>query len=125
MHRGRGKRYDEYLECTNEEKDLGVIFTPDLELSRQVTMAANKANRVIGAIRRSFRCLYNYTSQWLKYALNMHTQCGIQLTKIMDITWKKVQWRATEVVPGIRGLPHEERLGNLKLPSLVYKEEEI
>ena len=41
------------LESTTEEKDLGVgvIFTPDLKFSRQVAMAPNKANHVIGAIR--------------------------------------------------------------------------
>ena len=48
--------YGDYrLESTTEENDLGVIFTADLKFSRQVAMGANKANRVVGAIRRSLR----------------------------------------------------------------------
>jgi len=64
---------DYKLEYATEEKDLGLKFTPDLTFSRQVAMAANKANHVVGAMRRSFRYiwmdrwLYNYTSQWLEY----------------------------------------------------------
>ena len=52
MHYGRGNRHNEYrLESTTEEKHLGVIFIPVLKFSRQVAMAPNKANHVIGAIR--------------------------------------------------------------------------
>ena len=43
------------LQVTTEEKDLGVLFTTDLKFSEHIAMAANKANRVEGAIRHSFR----------------------------------------------------------------------
>ena len=42
---------------TTEEKDLGITFTKDLKFTTRihVAKAANKGNRVTGAIRRSFR----------------------------------------------------------------------
>ena len=64
MHYGRGNRHHEYfVKHMNQitswnpppKKKTGVIFTSDLKFSRQVAMAANKANRVTGAIRSSFR----------------------------------------------------------------------
>ena len=38
----------------NQEKDLGVIFDDKLSFGIHITEQANKANRITGAIRRSF-----------------------------------------------------------------------
>ena len=43
---------DDKMETTKEEKDLGVTFTKDLKFTNHIARAANKGNRVTGAIRR-------------------------------------------------------------------------
>ena len=42
---------------TTEEKDLGVICTADLKVSRQCCEAASKANRILGMVSRQFKNL--------------------------------------------------------------------
>ncbi|XP_071954278.1 uncharacterized protein [Antedon mediterranea] len=45
---------DEDLPNANTEKDLGVTFDQSLKFSLQTNEAVNKANRLIGLVRRSF-----------------------------------------------------------------------
>jgi len=46
------------LQNTAEEKDLGVITTAYLKVSRQCCEAASKANRILGMVNRQFKNLY-------------------------------------------------------------------
>ena len=39
------------------EKDLEVIFQENLKFDQQINSAVNKANRIIGLVRRTFTCL--------------------------------------------------------------------
>jgi len=143
MHHGRGNWHHEYfvktdkshyeLESANEEKDLRVLFTPDLTFSRQVTMAPNKVNRLIGAIRNkkviqihgwAYFCTIIYKPMVIEYTLDIHTQSGIPLTRLTEITWK-ITMACYEVSTwDYRDLPYEERPRNIKLQSLAYREEE-
>ena len=57
------------LEFIEKEKDLGIIFDNNLKFSSHVINQVNKANRVMGLIRKFHTCLDKNSFRYLFNAL--------------------------------------------------------
>ena len=113
------------LACS-QEKDLGVLIDDCLTFTSHIHNAINKAQSVLGAMRRSFTFLdkqmflilyKSLVRPHLEYANAVwapHHQKYINLLE-------RVQRRATRMVPSLKDLPYADRLKQLKLPSLCYR----
>jgi len=129
MHVGRGNpkhKYrlgGEWLKSSPEEKDLGVLVDEKLTMSRQCELAAQKANRILGCIKRSVASRSREVLLPLHSALvRPHLEYCIQLwspqhRKDMDVL-ERVQRRATQMIRGLEYLSYEDRLRELGLFSL-------
>ena len=89
-------------------------------------MAANKANGVLGLIRRSFQFIDSeMMKQLYKGLVRPHLEYATAVSSphyIKDSTLlENVQRRATKLVPEIRNLEYQERLQALDPPSLQYR----
>ena len=124
MHYGRQNQQFEYtmsnnldtvqVQAVSEGKDLGVTFTPDLKFSKHISATANKANRVVGAIRRSYR----YIDKTMLVQLHMslvrsHLEYANTINKTDIDHLERIQRRATKLVPEPRKLSYPERLRQL------------
>ena len=136
MHYGRQPSFYTYsmseegirrdLEVLEEEKDLRVKFDPSLQFSKHVAMVSNKANKMVGIIRRTFDYMDEKMLTTLyKTLVRPHLEyanCIWHPPLHKDVqTIEKVQRRATKIVSSLRDLPYEQRLKKLKLPTLAYR----
>jgi hypothetical protein len=137
MHLGNNNTLKEYnmttsdgsrhiLSTTDQEKDLGVTIDDKLTFSKHVSNQVNKANRVLGAIRHSFKALDSTSFTLLfKSLVRPHLEYAStawypKLKRDRDAL-EYVQRRGTRLVEGISHLPHEDRLRALKLPTLEFR----
>ena len=116
------------LKAVSEVKDLGIYITSNLSWSMQANKCANKANSVLGFIRRTvgpknpqlFSKLYkSLVRPILEYCSPVWCP---HLKKDLN-TLEKVQRRASKCALGNIGqdMPYEERLKLLKWPSLEQR----
>ena len=115
------------LKKITNEKDVGVTFEENLKFDVHINNIINKANQLVGMIKRSFSYLDNdmFTTLFkaivrphLEYAnVIWHPAFKRQMTNI-----EKVQRRATKLIPGLKAFPYETRLQTLKLPILKYRQ---
>ena len=111
------------LESIDKEKDLGVYVSNNMKVGNQCTEAANKANRALGLVNRTFK-YHNprsFTNLYKSY-VRPHLEFAVQtwspyLKKDIRIL-EKVQRRATRLIHGLEGLTYEDRLERTGLYSL-------
>ena len=114
------------LQEVEQEKDLGIIFQSNLKFDQHICMTVNKANRILGLIKRTFSYLDKSTFLCLYKALvRSHLDYGDSvwfpvLKKDIRII-ENIQRRATKILTQYRHLSYSERLRELNLSTLLYR----
>ena len=108
------------------EKDLGLAVDTRLTFEKHISDKVNKANQMMGLVRRSFIFMDHDNFRWLyKAIVRPHLEYINSVWSPMrkkDInTIENVQRRAMKMIPGLKDLSYPEGLRALKLPTLVYR----
>lgn len=114
------------LDTVTEEKDLGVLFDPNLRFNKHIEGIIKKANQMLGLVKRTFETV-DHKAFIILYKSLVRSQL-----EYANVIWRpyrrgdidkleKVQRRATKCLKDLAHLPYQERLETLKLPTLEYR----
>jgi len=117
------------LQRSNIERDLGILIDCCLNFSEHISKTTHKANSIMAVIRRTFtqldcQCFYLLFKSLIRPYLE-YLEYGVpiwfpyKMNKDIEEV-EKVQKRATKQVKSLCGLPYEQRLRKLHLPTLRY-----
>ena len=111
---------------TEEEKDLGIVIDNKLSFSSHYEKIVNKANKLLGIIRRNFTYIDSVNFKLMYKAIIRPTiEYGATVYNPIlqqDINKiESIQRRATKMVLGLDTLTYEQRLRCLNLPTLKYR----
>ena len=114
------------LEKTELEKDLGVYIDSKLKFTQHCQEKVNKANKILGYIRHTFKHLNKDTFLLLyKSLIRPHLEfasCIWSPKQKYNIDLiERVQRRATKLIPQLRELSYSDRLRQLNLETLSYR----
>ena len=114
------------LKVVEKEKDLDIIFDNTLSFEDHIISKVNKANSLVGMLRRSFVHLDKEIFKQLFVSIvRPHIEYGAAVwnpnTKKLITSLENVQRRASKLVPGLGDMSYKERLELLKLPTLQYR----
>jgi hypothetical protein len=124
--RKHGSKDRVVLKGSDAERDLGVMVDSELKFSKHVETQVNKANRILGLIRRSFEYMDCETMRILFISLvRPHLEFA---NSVWSPRFEKdkhliegVLRRATKCVPGLKDMDYEQRLSAMKIPSMSYR----
>ncbi len=107
----------------NAEKDLGVTFDKNLNFDQHINNIVNKANQVLGVIKRTFTYLdRDVFIKLYKALVRPHLEYGNVIwnpyLKRQTKAIEKVQRRATKLVKECQNMSNIDRLNYLRLHSL-------
>ena len=108
------------------EKDIGVFIDEKLSFESHMEEKIDKANAIMGTIRRTYDYLDEKTFKLLYKALvrpplEFANQTWAPYLKKHITEIENVQRRATKQIPGLSQLTYEERLKRLGLTTLTYR----
>ncbi|XP_069136782.1 uncharacterized protein [Argopecten irradians] len=114
------------IQKVSTEKDLGVIIDEKLNFSEQANIAAQKGNRIMGVIFKSFTYMDQHIFRTLyKSLVRPHLEYATTIWSPFlqkdIIKIENVQRRATKRIKNIKDLSYEDRLRTLGLPTLEYR----
>ena len=122
LHAGPANQEENYsllgsaLSSVDKERDLGVVITADLKSSSQCIAEEQKAQKILGFIKRVFRyrnkrTVLAFYKALVRPLLEYSAQFWSPVRRIDVEQLEKVQARATKLVPSIRHKGYQRRLG--------------